>query len=293
MELEGNSLFKNILVPVSSGHYSKQIVYRSVQLAEYFKSTVTLLYIIDEKTIDQTERLTDSYRAYYDRLEAQQDLMRKQRLTATQIVFDFASHLFAQKGITFHHFIKSGEFSDVVLGEIQRNNYDFVIMGYEKECMLHYRLLDELTVPIWVEIQKTHEPRILGICTNLAPNQYDPTISKEISKALDWELLLYYIMDSRNLVTVGFDGVRLKEKLLDNLDKERQKFIEKIKKEHINIETVVGGLEQEIMRKARKYDPTLIIIGREQKRRGALGLPYGNIKRKLMQKCKYSLLFIN
>lgn len=286
-------MFKNILVPVSSEFYSKQVVYRSIQLAEHFKSTVTLLYIIEEKTIDQTERLTDAHRAYYDRIETQKDLMRKQQLTATQIVFDFASHLFEQKGLRFHHLIQYGEFSDVILDEIQKKKYDFVIMGYEKECMLHYRLLDELSVPIWIEINKSHEPRILGICTNLAPNQLAPMLSKEISKALDWELLLYYIMDRRDPVAVDTYGIRSSEKTLDELDTERQRFIDKMKEQHIDIETVVGGLEQQIMRKARKYDPSLIILGREQKRKGALGLPYGNIKRKLMEKCKYSLLFIN
>ena len=286
-------MFKNILIPVSSEYYSKQVVYRSIQLAEYFKSTVTLLYIIEEKTLDQTERLTDSHRAYYDRLETQQDIMKKQQLTATQIVFDFASHLFHQKGLTFHHFIRYGEFSSIVLQQIKQKNYDFVIMGYEKECMLHYRLLDEITVPIWIDIKKTHQPRILAICTNLAPNQLVPSLSRELSKALDWELLLYYIVDSRDPVAVDVNGQRSEEKTMEELQQESVRFIEEMEKLSINTETVVGGLEQEIMKKAKKFDPNLIILGREQKRKGPLGIPYENIKRKLVEKCKYSLLFIN
>ena len=285
-------MFQNILIPVSSEHYSKQIVYRSIQLAEYFKSTVTLLYIIEERTMDQTHMLTDSYRTYYDRMETQEDFMKKQQLNATQVIFDFASHLFEQKGIAFNHYILYGEFSDLILKEIKKRRYDLVLMGYEKQCIMHNRLIKEITVPLWIEINKKHKPRILGVCSNLAPNELLPSVSDELSKALNWEMLLYYIIDKSDPIIVDKKGKRSEKKTLSELQQESTRFIEDIQKQQVIIETNIGGLEQEILKKAKKYDPTLIIIGKEQKRRGSFGLPYGDIKRKLVQKCKYSLLFI-
>ena len=44
---------------------------------------------------------------------------------------------------------------------------------------------------------------------------------------------------------------------------------------------------------AEEINPNLIIIGREQKKKGILGLPIKHLKRKLAEKCKYSLLFVN
>lgn len=285
-------MFKKILIPVSSEHYSKQIVYRSIQLAEYFKSTVTLLYIIEERTMDQTEKLTDSYRTYYDRMETKEDFMKKQQLNATQVIFDFASHLFEQKGIAFNHYILYGEFSDLILKEIKKRRYDLVLMGYEKQCILHNRLIKEITVPLWIEINKKHKPQILGVCSNLAPNELLPSVSGELSKALNWEMLLYYIIDKSDPIIVDVQGKRSGKKTISELQEESIRFIEEIKEKQLNIETTRGGLEQEILKKAKKYDPALIILGKEQKRRGSFGLPYGDIKRKLVQKCKYSLLFI-
>jgi len=285
-------LFQNILIPVSSEHYSKQIVYRSIQLAEYFKSTVTLLYIIEERTMDQTEMLTDSYRTYYDRKETQEDFMKKQQLTATQVIFDFTAHLFEQKGIAFNHYILYGEYSDLILKEVKKRRYDLVLMGYEKQCILHNRLIKDITVPLWIEINKKHKPQILGVCSNLAPNQVLPTMSNELSKALSWELLLYYIIDKSDPIIVDVQGKRSEKKTPLELQQESTRFVEKMKEKQLNIETTIGGLEQEILKKAKRYDPALIIIGKEQKRKGALGLPYSDIKKKLVQKCKYSLLFI-
>jgi len=45
-------MFKNILIPISSEFYSKEVLERSVLLAEKFKSSINLIYIIEEKMLD-------------------------------------------------------------------------------------------------------------------------------------------------------------------------------------------------------------------------------------------------
>jgi hypothetical protein len=56
---------------------------------------------------------------------------------------------------------------------------------------------------------------------------------------------------------------------------------------------VKGSLEKETIKIAEEINACLVIVGREQKRKGALGLPVKNLKKKLAEKCEYSVLFIN
>ena len=44
-------MFENILIPISSEFYSKDILKRSVFLAEKFNSTINLVYIIEKKNL--------------------------------------------------------------------------------------------------------------------------------------------------------------------------------------------------------------------------------------------------
>ena len=44
---------------------------------------------------------------------------------------------------------------------------------------------------------------------------------------------------------------------------------------------------------AEDINPNLVIVGREQKKKGILGFPTKNIKRKIAETCQYSILFIN
>ena len=54
-----------------------------------------------------------------------------------------------------------------------------------------------------------------------------------------------------------------------------------------------GSLEKETIKAAEKINANLVIVGREQKKKGLLGLPVKNLKKKLAEKCEYSILFLN
>ena len=49
----------------------------------------------------------------------------------------------------------------------------------------------------------------------------------------------------------------------------------------------------EISRYIDRLEAGLVILGREQKKRGKFGLPVRRLKQKIADRCKYSLLFIN
>ena len=184
-------MFKKILVPVSSEFYSKDVLKRCIYIAEKFKSSVSLIYIIEEKTLNQTYKRSDAHRTHYDITETEHNIMKKQMQAADDIVFEDAELLFKQNDIPFDHKVVKGEFSIIVSSELEEQEYDLIVMGYEKGCMVNYRLLDCVDIPIWIEAGG-HHSSILAVCSNLAPNQKVPDLSMNLAKALDWDLNMLY-----------------------------------------------------------------------------------------------------
>jgi nucleotide-binding universal stress UspA family protein len=285
-------MFQNILVPISSEFYSKDVIKRSILLAGTFSGTVHLLYIIEEKPLDEMERHTDTHLTHYNRTETQQDVLNQQRQTADDLIFQDAQQRLHKKNINMETTIIQGEFSTIVTNEIDKNQYDLVIMGYERGSMIDYRLINDLDIPVWIEAGGYHES-ILAVCSNLAPNQKVPEISLNLAKKLDWELQMIYITDMEDNVKVDENGNRSSPKPLHELIFSRQEFIENMQEKGIHVKTVEGSLQRESIKAARKMKAGLVIIGREQKKRGRLGLPIRKVKQKIADRSKYSLLFIN
>ena len=284
-------MFKKILVPVSSEFYSKDVLKRCIFLADTFKSTVHLIYIIEEKTLYQTSRISDAHRTHYDRTETEHDIMDKQMQAADDIVFEDAKMLFEQKKIPFDHKVIKGEFSVVVSSELEKEQYDIIVMGYERGCMINYRLLDNVDVPIWVETGG-HHTSILAVCSNLAPNQKVPDLSRRLAQALDWDLHMLYVTDIDDAVEVNGNGERSERKPKRDLLFTGQTFVEDISQKGIDVQTVQGSLEHETIKAAQSLEAGLVIIGREQKKRGKFGLPVRKLKQKMADRCKYSILFV-
>ena len=285
-------MFQKILVPVSSEYYSKDVIKRSIYLAETFKGTVHLLYIIEEQPLQQMEHRSDTHRTHYDQTETHRDIITSYQQTADDIVFEDAQTMFKQNNIAIKHKTIHGEFSSIVTAEIQKHAYDLVVMGYEKGCMIDYRLLDELTIPVWIEAGGSHES-ILAVCSNLAPNQKVPNMSIKLAKAFAWKLYMLYVIDMQDSVEVDKNGIRSPRKPKQDLLFAGQNFVNDMNEKNIAVKTVEGKLENQTIKEAKNLAAGLVIIGREQKKRGTLGLPAKNIKQKMAEKCKYSLLFIN
>jgi len=285
-------MFENILIPVSSEFYSKKILERSVFLAEIFKSTINLVYIIEEKTLHQTDKISDSFRTHYNRLETSNDIINKSRLRVDNIILNDAKFFLKNKEIPFKEKIVEGEFSNVVKRELDENNYDLVLMGFEKGCILNYRLFDEVNVPIWIE-SDGESKSILAVCSNLAPNQKVPEFSVKLSGDLGWDLHMLYVVDMGDNVEVGETGQRSDRKSEKDLIFIGENFVEKMREKGINVRLVKGGLEKETVKAAEDIGANLVIVGREQKKKNIFGLPVKNVKKKIAEKCRYSILFVN
>ncbi len=286
-------MFKKILIPISSEHYNRQILKRALFLAEKFNSTITLIYIIETKTINQTDELSDTYLTDYGLNQTQKQMMKEQVKKADKIIFNDAKSYFKKKNIKLEEKrIVRGEFSDSVKIELEKKPYDLILMGYEKECLLNYRLLENVDIPIWIE-EKSESNKILAICSNLAQNKIVPNFSIKLSKELNWDLHMRYIVDTEDRVEIDSRGKRTETKPEHDLLFKGQNFVEQMQKKGIKIQSIKGVLEKEIAKSAEKIKPGLIILGREQKKKGILGLPIRNVKRKITEKCGHSILFVN
>jgi len=285
-------MFENILIPISSEFYSKEVLKRSIFLAKNFNSKINLIYIIEEKTLNQTDKQSDSYRTPYEITETKNEIRQKQKQTADKIVFEDAKFYLQNNEIPFEEKIIEGEFSNIIKRELELKNYDLILMGYAKGCALNYRLFDEVKIPLWV-VNKNEGKSILAICSNLAPNVMVPELSQQLAKKLNLDLNMIYVIDVNDSVQVDEKAERSGKKSEMDLMVGADRFIKQMQNKNINIKLLKGGFEKEVIKATELYDPKIVIIGREQKKKGILGLPVKNLKRKLVDKCEYSILFLN
>jgi hypothetical protein len=285
-------MFKNILIPISSEFYPKHVLNFSVFLATRFKCKINLVYIIEEKTLDQIDKQSNGFRTYFDKNDTKKDIIGKQKLTADHIIFDYAKFLYENQKISYTNKTVRGEFSTIIKNETKKNEYDLVLMGFQKGSTLNYRLFEEIDIPIWVKMVG-ETGSILAICSNLAPNKKVPDLSIKLSKFLGWKLNMVYIVDTEDSVEVSDEGIRSSKKPERDLIFNGQNFVNDMKQRSIDVELIKGNLVKETFNAAENVDATLIIIGREQKQKGLFGLPVKNFKKKMVEKGKYSLLFLN
>jgi len=212
---------------------------------------------------------------------------------ADRIIFEDAKKFFDRKNIAFDGKVVKGEFSDAIKDEIGRGEYDLILMGFEKECLLHYRILESSDIPIWIESAAEGREVILAVCSNLAPNQKVPEISIELSRTLGWELCMLYVVDTQDSVEVDEMGRRSGRKSEEELISAGKSFLEEMAKKGIKASMTKGILEKETIKAAKKIGAGLVVVGREQKKTGIMGLSFKTVKKKLVEKCNYSILFVN
>lgn len=286
--------FKNILIPISSEYYSKEVLRRSVKLAEKFKIKINLIYIIEEKTLNQVDKRQDSLRTQHDIDQTKKDIIDEQKKSADKIIFEQAKNYLEKNKINFTSKTIEGEFSKVIKNETDKNKYQLVLMSFAKECVLRYRLLDELKInaPVWIEEGGKAET-ILAICSNLAPNQKVPGFSMKLAEILDLKLQFLYIVDIEDSVEVDNKGERSEITSEKKLMYNANTFSEEIKKKGYQIKIVKGGTERQIIKAASEIKNPLIIIGRNKKRKGIFGIPIKKFKKRLVERCNDTIIFLN
>ena len=121
-------MFKNILIPISSEYYKKDVFKTGAFLASKFDSSIDLVYIIEEKTLNQTDKFSNAYRTPQEIVKTKKEIVRKYIQSADKIIFDEAKHYFKNKQIEVKEEIIKGEFSKTINNQLEKKQYDLILM---------------------------------------------------------------------------------------------------------------------------------------------------------------------
>ncbi len=285
-------MFKNMLIPISSEFYSEDAFKIGALLAKHFESKVNIIYIIEEKTLDQTDKSSDIFRTQVEKEETKEIIIKSQMETANIIIFFDAKNIFKDEGIIPNFKIFEGEFSNTIKNEIKSDNFDLVLMGYEKWCLLKYRIIDDINIPLWI-IGTSGNHTLLAICSNLTSNEKIIQTSIDLAKLFNWDFKLLYIVDTRDNLLFDENTKSFVNLSGKDLIEKGQTFVEDMKKDGIDSKMVNGSLDEETIQAAKNYNANLIVIGQERMKTDILGFQVKSANRKIVEKCGCSILFMN
>lgn len=272
-------IFKRLLLAISSEFFSEGIIKRVKKIAKRFGSEIYFIYVIEEKTLRKFEEVAEPFLTDVQREEIEKNVIEENKAIAENIY---------EKLKSIDKFeISIGEFSDEVLKAAAKYNATCIIIGFEKECFLRYRLFRMAAIPILVEIGEGGK-NILGICTNLAPNLRVPKYTIEIAKKFDYTPYLFYVVDVEDKVEIDERGMK-REKSIEELEEKAKEFIKKYE-DMAKVKIKVGVLEEAIKESAEEVNADLVIVGREMKKRKIFSK---GIKMEILDKMRHSLLFLN
>ncbi len=285
-------MFTKIVVAISSEFMSEGPIIRAAQLAEKFNSEVKLVYIIEEKVLKTLDKVAEGVQTYQEREKIKKDIIENHGARSGEMILKKFETILKKKGINAKKKIVRGEFSEIIKLEIEKEKSDLIIMGFQRSCLLGYRLFQDLDIPIWIESNEKLK-KILAVCTNLAPNEKVPKVSMALAKSYNAELSMIYVIDTTDRIMVDKNLRRSEKKDKQTLIEEGNKFKENMEKKGLKTDVAIGGLEKLIREKEKKIKANLIIIGREQKKRRILGVYYRNPRLKIAEKTKHSILYLN
>jgi len=273
-------IFREVLLPVSSEFFPEKAVRRAEEFARIFGSKIHVLYIVEEKTLKKMEEVMRPFLTERQRKRVEERIKNLMEGVA-EIIFERVGETLS----SFSRHIRYGEFSDEIRDFVEKSSASCILMGFEKDCFVHYRLLESISMPIWVE--NGGEEVVMGLCSNLAPNVKVPPFAVELASVLKKEAVLLYILDASEKVIVDERGNK-REAEMEELREEARKFKEKHERE-ARVEIVEGRLE-EAAKYARKNRAYVTIVGREMKKRGMLTK---ELRKEMVEKSNSSILFLN
>ena len=95
------------------------------------------------------------------------------------------------------------------------------------------------------------------------------------------------------MVVIDEKGNRSAIKSKRELDNIATAFSEMMRRRGILVDIIEGNFEKEVTKLAERLHAGLVVIGREQRRKMTMVHSIKNFKRKIAEKCGYSLLFMN
>lgn len=284
-------MFERILIAISSEFYAKEVLQQGAMLVQRCGGAVTIVYIIEEKTIAQAEKRSGSFRTRCEKEETKKKIIEGQEQTANVIIFFEAKAIFKEAGLIPNFKIVEGEFSTVIEQEVQTQHFDAVLIGYSEEGLLRYRILDEITVPLWV-VGDAGNHCVLGVCSNLTPNQKIPLMSRKLASCLGWDFQLVYIVDVHEPITYDETAQQFVKRSVEQLLSDGQRYVDEMAKNRVSTQMASGVLVDQIVQNAKQLHAGLVVVGQEQKRYDILGLPLRSMNQRLVEKSRSSTMFV-
>lgn len=276
-------IFNRLLVPLSSEFPSQHVVRRAGMLAEAFGAQVTVIYIIEEKTLKKMEDVARTFLTEQQRAEMEHRVVDTNKTLAEDVIFKQVQPLIRD----FERDVVVGEFSEETVKAAHATGATCIVTGYERYCLLKYRLIDEMDIPLWVE-QEAGGPHVLGICSNLAPNKRVPDVTLALARTFGYTPHLLYVVDTQEQVEVD-EHARKTECTLPELTERAHALLGRYEGK-AETHFASGVLEDEIISHAHRIDPDVVIIGREMKRKRMFSR---DLKHDMVAKLPTSLLFLN
>lgn len=276
-------LFKRLLIPISSEFLSEDAVKRAAQFVETYGSEVLIVYIIEEKTLKQMVDSAEVVLTEQQRKEIEDNIISSTKELAEKIIFERIKPLISR----FKTQITIGQFSLEVQKASEAFRATCIVTGFEKYCLLRFRLFEQMDIPVWVE--RGHgNPIALGICSNLAPNKRVPAFTLDFAQQFNYDSTFLYIIDTSELVEVDETGHK-NNKSFTKIKEAGDEFVNKYK-DTVLTHLTQGSLEEEIIKHANDINPDVVIIGHELKKRSVLSK---ELKKDIVEKLHSSVLFLN
>jgi len=273
--------FKRLLLPISSEFFSDNVAKRASKIANIFGSEIYVVYIMEEKAFRKMEEVAEPFLTEKQRKEMEGSVIGRSKEIA-KIIFERISKYIPE----FENEVVVGEFSDIIFEKIEKHDPTCIVVGFEKECLLKYRFLENVRIPVWIEIGEGEN--ILGVCSNLAPNVRVPNFTIEFAKIFGKKAYLLYVIDKKEMVEVDEQGFK-KPSNMEKLKQRAEEFVEKYRS-FADVTVKIGDIEEEVMKYTKEIDADVAIVGREMKKRSIFCKEY---KKEMAEKIKHSLLFLN
>lgn len=290
-------MFGKILIPVSSEGFSKGAIKRAAQLASFSNGNIVILYIIEEKMLDEVSEVSNYAMTNETKQKLRENIIEEREKIAEDVIIEKISEIVEQKNVDLDiKPIKIGEFSDQISSFLEVGEVDSLFIGFKQRKFLKYRVIKRSDLPIWF-YKKEKDMNPLIVVSNLTVNEIAVDTIFDLAEKFSLEkLTLKYAIDysSEKTYEKTEEGIKEKRKSRKNIQDESKDFIERFKNRaqskgiKTDIEIIEGKMETISIEGAKKHNSDLIIMGDIMKKE-RLSLS-DNIDKKIVEKAPCSVL---
>lgn len=290
-------MFSKILIPISSEGFSEEAIKRAAKLASFTNGKIYVLYIIEEKMLDEVDQVSNYVMTKENQQKLRNDIIKQREKLAEDVIIEKINKITSDEGVESKiEPIEIGEFSDQISEFLKDGEVDLIFIGFKQRKFLKYRVIKRSDLPLWL-YKKEKNLKPLVVASNLTVNDIAVDSIFDLSKKfglkkLDLKHAIDYSSEKNYKRTEK--GIKEREKSRNKIKKQAKEFIEKFKNKCKNnnikpdVEIIQGNMENIAIEGAKEHNSDLIIIGDIMKK-DRLSLK-DNVDKKIIAKAPCSVL---